>query len=93
MANVKAAERARTGRPKGAADKARRSTRELSPNAQRILELRLAYGLTQAALAEKMGMSEDTISAWERGRSNPPERSVKLAELVLKNGKKKRQSA
>lgn len=39
--------------------------------ADRLLELRKAYGYSQEALAEKIGVSRQAISKWERGESSP----------------------
>lgn len=36
-----------------------------------IVKRRLEVGLTQEALAEKIGVSVATIAAWERGRRYP----------------------
>lgn len=44
-----------------------------------IKEIRRKLGLTQAALALKMGVSEPTIRNWECGRNAPP----KAARQVL----------
>ena len=37
----------------------------------RILELRTKAGLTQAALAEKVGVSNKAVSKWETGKAKP----------------------
>ena len=48
-----------------------------------IKETRLALGLTQRALAEKLGVSVTTVSAWETGRRNPSQMARQfLAELI-----------
>lgn len=39
--------------------------------ADRLLELRKAYGYSQETLAEKIGVSRQAISKWERGESSP----------------------
>ena len=39
--------------------------------ADRIKELRQANNLTQAELGKKIGVSQDTISLWEQGKSVP----------------------
>jgi transcriptional regulator with XRE-family HTH domain len=41
-------------------------------------ETRQALGLTQRALAEKLGVSVTTVSAWETGRRNPSQMSRKF---------------
>lgn len=48
----------------------------------RIRELRLAAGLDQVALAEKIGTSQNAVSAWERNRHKPgADFLVALADL------------
>ena len=50
--------------------------------AKRLLELRCEYNLTQTQLAKNLGVSQDTISLWERNRSNPDaEMLIKLAKF------------
>lgn len=49
------------------------------PFSQRLELLRERYGLTQQELAEKIGVSREQVSRWERGKQNP---SVdKLSEI------------
>lgn len=49
---------------------------------QRLKELRLSNGYTQATLADKIGVSEKTIGTWERGTREPSmETTVKLADI------------
>ena len=38
---------------------------------ERIKELRQVNGLTQAEFGKKIGVSQDTISLWEQGKSIP----------------------
>ena len=48
-----------------------------------IRELRMRKFLTQAELAEKVGVSESTIAGWEAGRKSPRLRNIrKLAEAL-----------
>lgn len=47
----------------------------------RIKELRKLNKLTQAQLAEKMGVTKLTISKWEHGRNIKVEQAKKLAEI------------
>ena len=50
---------------------------------QRLRELRLAGGMSQAQLAEKMNVTRQTISSWERGKSYPDIGSLThLAEVL-----------
>lgn len=44
---------------------------EVTP-AQRMTRARLFVGLEQADMAELLGKSRNTISAWERGVNDPP---------------------
>ncbi len=47
----------------------------------RIKEYRAKYGLTQAQLAEKVGVRRETIVFLEKGKYNP---SLKLAHTISK---------
>lgn len=49
----------------------------------RLRELRARHGLTQAALAEAIGVSRQTIIAMEKGRYNPSVQIALLAAQVL----------
>ena len=42
----------------------------------RIKKLRLLTGLSQTEFGEKINISQTTISMWEKGRSEPSERSL-----------------
>lgn len=44
----------------------------------RLKELRTKYGYTQETLGEKLGVSDKTIGAWERGTREPPMKSIKF---------------
>lgn len=47
----------------------------------RIAELRIAKGLTQAQLAEIFGWSQQSVQTWETGSRNPPlEKLLQLAD-------------
>jgi DNA-binding transcriptional regulator YiaG len=51
--------------------------------AERIAELRERLGLTQAEMAEELGVRQQTVSEWETGRYEPRGASVKvLAHLA-----------
>lgn len=39
--------------------------------AKRIKQMRLRKGLTQQRLAELIGLTQKTVSAWENGTRNP----------------------
>lgn len=45
---------------------------------ERIRFLRLDMGLSQTKLAKELGVSQDTVSLWERGKSYPD------AEMIIK---------
>ncbi len=48
----------------------------------RLVELRRAYGLSQEELAEKLGVSRQAVSKWERGESSPDtDNLIALAKL------------
>lgn len=44
---------------------------------QAIKELRFKKNMTQAALAERIGMSVNAISSWELGKTFPPNDNIK----------------
>ena len=50
---------------------------------QRLKELRLQHGLTQAQLGEKVGVKQNTFTNWENGKRTPSlEDIVKLSNLL-----------
>ena len=50
--------------------------------ANRLQQLRKENGYSQDALAEKLGLSRQAISKWERGESSPDtDNLIALAEL------------
>ena len=52
-------------------------------NQNPIKAARLAAGLTQVQLAEKMDCSQQLIQRWESGRANPTVKTLnKLAETI-----------
>lgn len=48
-----------------------------------IHDIRTAYGLTQAALAEKFGIPKRTIENWDEGSRKPPEYVVRMMLRIL----------
>lgn len=49
--------------------------------AKRILELRSKYNISQGELSKMVGVTRQTISSWENGKSVPDiNQSVKLAK-------------
>jgi DNA-binding transcriptional regulator YiaG len=51
-------------------------------DAERLLALRRHLGLSQRALAEELGMRQQTISEWETGVYQPRGASLRLLTLV-----------
>jgi len=52
---------------------------------------RLALGLSQMDLAEKVGVSLLTIQLWERGVSEPNDKNKEILGSVLKTLEKKKE--
>src|SRR5438477_11607759 len=52
-------------------------------NTQRIQEARIKSGLSQAEVAEKLGVSQPLVSSWERGKSAPSEEHRKKLTEIL----------
>jgi transcriptional regulator with XRE-family HTH domain len=52
---------------------------------------RLALGLSQMDLAEKVGVSLLTIQLWERGVSQPNDKNKEILESALKTLEKKKE--
>lgn len=53
--------------------KAKKKAGDKSEFPNRIASLRRQLKLNQTQLAEQLGITQTTISAWERGTSEPPE--------------------
>jgi len=51
-------------------------------NGELIRALRLHMGMTQSAMAKKMGVRQQTISEWEKGRYIPTKASANYLTLV-----------
>lgn len=49
----------------------------------KILNARKEAGLTQEALAKKVGVSSSTISSWETGKSEPNEKEIQKLNKIL----------
>lgn len=47
-------------------------------NAEKIAELRAELGLTQAEMADELGVRQQTVSEWETGRYEPRGASVRM---------------
>lgn len=53
-----------------------------------IKQIRLRLGLSQEALAHKIGVTFQTINRWERGLNKPsPLALEKIRKLGIKNGR------
>ena len=53
--------------------------------AERVLALRRALGLSQAAFAGELGVRQQTVSEWETGRYQPRGASVRLLGLLAES--------
>ncbi len=53
--------------------------------AERVLALRKRLGLSQAALAEEMGVRQQTVSEWETGRYQPRGATVRLLGMLAES--------
>jgi len=56
--------------------------------AKRIKSIRTQYGLRQQELADRLGVTQITISRWEQGRSTPQPAYWRRIELAEKKGLK-----
>jgi transcriptional regulator with XRE-family HTH domain len=50
---------------------------------QRVIQARKGRGLSQANLAERLGVTRTAISHWETGRSNPSTKHLKSIAQIL----------
>ena len=50
---------------------------------KRLRRVRIEQGLSQGVLAEKLKVSQTTISNWEQGRGKPDEAEIKKLERIL----------
>ena len=51
---------------------------------QRMREARRARRITQAALAERLGVKQSTVAGWETGKSNPSVQQLKDVALLFR---------
>ena len=56
---------------------------------ERLLSARQLLGLSQAALAEKLGVDRGTVGDWERGVRLPAEERLAAVEALLSLGSRK----
>lgn len=59
-------------------------------NPEYVKAARAALGMTQAELAESLGVATDTVSSWEQGERNPSAPAKKLIDMMTKRTKKNR---
>lgn len=48
-----------------------------------ILDIRKALGLSQAEMAERLGLNQSTISRFERGELAPDKRTILAAQALF----------
>lgn len=70
----------------------RTRTVKISPlpsyKAPQIRTMRIELDLSQMAFANIVGVSKKTVEAWECGRNTPKGSSLRMLEMLEKNGKK-----
>jgi putative transcriptional regulator len=68
----------------------RTHTVKISPlpiyNAKEIKKIRVELNLSQVAFANIVGVSKKTVEAWESGRNIPKGSSLRMLEILDKNG-------
>ncbi|MGL5397820.1 MAG: helix-turn-helix domain-containing protein [Shewanella sp.] len=50
---------------------------------EQIKQARKSLGLTQAEMAEKVGVGIDAIKQWESGRRKPRGPAIKMIEMLM----------
>jgi putative transcriptional regulator len=58
-------------------------------NPEQIKALRARLGLTQAQMAERMGVALQTYQQWEHGRRKPRRPTLKLLEILTNEAERK----
>jgi len=58
--------------------------------ADEIRDIRRSLRLSQAALAEKLGLTRDAVANWENGRNSPNGASEILLRQIQQNGRRKK---
>lgn len=56
----------------------------MTQNQLKIIRLRRDLGISQQELGNQLGVSPQTISAWETGFRNPPKSIMILIEKIFK---------
>jgi putative transcriptional regulator len=60
--------------------------RERKPwTAERIAALREELGLTQVAMADELGVRQQTVSEWETGRYEPRGASARMLQMLAES--------
>lgn len=54
-------------------------------SAEAIAELRARLGLTQAEMADALGVRQQTVSEWETGRYQPRGASVRMLRFLAES--------
>lgn len=54
--------------------------------AQEIRKIRISLKLSQVAFANILGVSKKTVEAWEHGRNTPQGSSLRMLEMLEKDG-------
>jgi DNA-binding transcriptional regulator YiaG len=52
-----------------------------------VRRIRKALGLTQAQLAEQLGVAENSVARWERGEMGIRSTAIRLLRLLVPKGK------
>jgi DNA-binding transcriptional regulator YiaG len=55
--------------------------------AEEVLELRRRMGLSQAEMAEELGVRQQTVSEWETGRYQPRGASARLLGMLAESAR------
>ena len=71
----------------------RRKKKQLPWDSGQVRALRLHLGLTQRALADRLGTRQQTISEWEKGMYRPRGASSTLLSMVAEQARFKYQAA
>jgi len=70
-----------------------KKTSRHSWDSEKVLALRRHLGLTQSAMAERLGTRQQTISEWEKGMYKPRGASSTLLSMVAERAQFKYQAS
>jgi putative transcriptional regulator len=56
-------------------------------NKDKVKEIRINFGMSQAVFADVIGVSTKTVEAWESGRNKPDRSTSRLLQIMEKNPK------